>query len=78
MSHLLLAVAVLALFFIAGMLVMRKHAARIEAAASAIEASTTKAAESVKTDVARVQATASNVSSTVAKAASDIKAAIKQ
>lgn len=78
MSHLLIAVIVLAVFFIAGMLVMRKHAARIEAAVLDFKTQAAQASYSIKSDAMKVQAAASVAHAGMVKAANDVKAAIKQ
>lgn len=78
MSHLLIAIIVLAVFFIAGMLVMRKHAARIEAAALDFKTQAEQASYSIKSDAMKVQAAATAAHAGMMKAADDVKAAFKQ
>lgn len=78
MSNLLIAVIVLAVFFIAGMLVMRKHAARIEAAALEFKTQAEQASYSIKSDAMRVAAAASAAHAGMVKAAADVKDALKQ
>jgi hypothetical protein len=78
MNHLLIATVILTVFFIAGMLVMRKHAARIEAAALDFKTQAQQASYSIKSDAMRVTATISAAHYGMTKAAADIKAAINK
>lgn len=77
MNHLVIGTLILIFFFVAGMLVMRKHAARIEATAKTVKDDMQKAADSVKSSAAMVNATANAVHTSVVKAATEIKDAIK-
>lgn len=66
-GEIVILLVIFAVIFVAGALVMRKHATRIEAAA-----------KSVKADAEKMQSHASAVQATVVKAATEIRAAIKQ
>ncbi len=77
MSHSLIAViGVAILFFVAGLLVMRKHAARIEAAVVDLKSHAEQASYSIKSDAMKVTAAASAAQAGMAKAADDVKAAL--
>jgi hypothetical protein len=78
MNHLLIATAILTVFFIAGMLVMRKHAARIEAAALDFKTQAQRASDSIKSDATKVTAIVSSAHYGMVKASADIKAAINK